>query len=59
MPLKYWGIPVLLLLSGSTGIKSTYGNLPEKPNILFILTDDLGKEWISAYGGIWISAWGN
>ncbi len=23
---------------------------PNKPNILFILADDLGKEWISAYG---------
>ena len=23
---------------------------PDKPNILFILLDDLGKEWISAYG---------
>ena len=22
-----------------------------KPNILFILVDDLGKEWVSAYGG--------
>jgi hypothetical protein len=23
----------------------------EKPNIIFILLDDLGKEWISCYGG--------
>ena len=23
---------------------------PKKPNILFILLDDLGKEWVSAYG---------
>lgn len=24
---------------------------PAKPNILFIMVDDLGKEWISCYGG--------
>ena len=24
--------------------------IPVKPNILFILIDDLGKEWISTYG---------
>jgi arylsulfatase A-like enzyme len=24
---------------------------PQKPNILFIMLDDLGKEWIGAYGG--------
>jgi len=26
------------------------GQNKQKPNILFILTDDLGKEWISSYG---------
>lgn len=25
--------------------------LAEKPNILFIMVDDLGKEWVSTYGG--------
>ena len=23
----------------------------EKPNIIFVLLDDLGKEWINCYGG--------
>ena len=27
------------------------GTPPAKPNILFIMVDDLGKEWISCYGG--------
>lgn len=26
------------------------GGMPARPNIVFILADDLGKEWISAYG---------
>jgi|GEM_PF-5350822 len=39
-----------LVLSGLTCVNSTYGNPPKKPNILFILTDDLGKEWVSSYG---------
>ncbi len=41
------GISLLVVLMG---VQSIYGNSPEKPNILFILTDDLGKEWISDYG---------
>ena len=24
---------------------------PAKPNIVFIMADDLGREWISCYGG--------
>ena len=27
------------------------GTPPAKPNILFIMVDDLGKEWINCYGG--------
>ena len=26
----------------------------KKPNILFILVDDLGKEWMGCYGQEWI-----
>jgi len=29
---------------------STEPEAPERPNILFILVDDLGKEWVSCYG---------
>ena len=31
-------------------IDSVRGHNIQKPNILFILTDDLGKEWVSSYG---------
>src|SRR5690606_29476542 len=39
-----------LLLVGITYCNILLGNGPDKPNILLILVDDLGKEWISAYG---------
>ena len=32
-----------------SGQKSTEIN---KPNILFIMIDDLGKDWVSCYGGM-------
>lgn len=40
----------LLVFSGFACANSAHGIQPRKPNILFILTDDLGKEWISTYG---------
>ena len=40
----------ILFLIGSL-IYSSLGNFIDKPNIIFILLDDLGKEWISCYGG--------
>ena len=40
----------ILFLIGSL-IFSSLGNFIDKPNIIFILLDDLGKEWISCYGG--------
>lgn len=42
-----------LALCGLTIICQSYAadsGKPKKPNILFILTDDLGKEWVSTYG---------
>ena len=36
---------LLLLLSGSAAAAA------ERPNILLIMVDDLGPEWISCYGG--------
>jgi len=39
-----------LLFCGITRANSVGGNPAKKPNIIFILTDDLGKEWVSAYG---------
>lgn len=38
----------MVLLTACTGGKESATT--EKPNILFIMVDDLGKEWISAYG---------
>jgi arylsulfatase A-like enzyme len=37
-------------LAISTPLKGIERTQPGKPNILFILADDLGKEWISSYG---------
>ncbi|MEO1011491.1 MAG: sulfatase-like hydrolase/transferase [Bacteroidota bacterium] len=41
-------ICLLALLNCTSGKQDTQEN--EQPNILFILVDDLSKEWISAYG---------
>jgi arylsulfatase A-like enzyme len=41
-----------LLLTAIAGLPTAYAAAaePVRPNIVFILVDDLGKEWISAYG---------
>ena len=51
------GICTSLILSSSVNAQANpqenankATTTPNKPNILFILADDLGKEWISAYG---------
>ena len=42
----------IILVGLSCSQKTNYKNLekPFRPNILFIMVDDLGKEWISCYG---------
>ena len=41
-----------LLLTAIAGLSTAYAAAaePVRPNIVFILVDDLGKEWISCYG---------
>ena len=41
---------VVVLFLGCTGTVKTKVADNRRPNILFILVDDLGKEWVSAYG---------
>ena len=43
--MKQLPMVILLLLLTGCGKKE-----PAKPNILIILVDDLGKEWLSCYG---------
>ncbi|MFT5239996.1 MAG: arylsulfatase A-like enzyme [Candidatus Promineifilaceae bacterium] len=51
----FWAISLILVfLSGNlfaeTVVQGVAGPSVSKPNILFIMVDDLGKEWISCYG---------
>lgn len=41
---------IMLSLFGCIEVDKPNKTETLKPNILFILVDDLGKEWISAYG---------
>jgi len=43
---------IVLLLAGASAraADKPFGKAQDKPNILLILVDDLGKEWISSYG---------
>ena len=40
----------IIVFSGATCQLLATENSPKPPNILFIMVDDLGKEWISSYG---------
>lgn len=42
---------LLATILGTTATGMAAEHATAKPNILFILVDDLGKEWISCYGG--------
>lgn len=57
-PLRFRTRAVLILASllvTSTLLPAASQRTDDRPNILFILLDDLGKEWISAYGAEGIS----
>lgn len=41
----------LSILAGSLAAAATVQAAPKQPNIIFVLIDDLGKEWLSCYGG--------
>lgn len=43
-------LQTLLLITITICVTSGFCDEPIKPNILFILADDLGKEWVSCYG---------
>ncbi len=45
-------ILIFLLLSGMLGLATPIRSnaAPRKLNILFIMVDDLGPEWVSSYG---------
>ncbi len=44
------GILALAVLLAVMPHAAVASDTPDKPNILFILADDLGKEWVSCYG---------
>ncbi len=43
-------VPLILILGASATVHGAQAPREGPPNILFILVDDLGKEWISCYG---------
>jgi arylsulfatase A-like enzyme len=40
----------MMIAGGSTGMAAENPAPKSKPNIIFIMVDDLGKEWLSCYG---------
>ena len=41
-----------LLTVSLTAFSTSSLEAQQKPNIIFVLLDDLGKEWLNCYGGI-------
>ena len=49
--MRYFGVILFAcMLAATTAAERSHGEVVHKPNILFIMVDDLGKEWIGAYG---------
>ena len=49
-PAIYLLLPILLYACGDKPSKKQIPQEAEKPNIIFLMVDDLGKEWLSCYG---------
>ncbi len=45
-------ILIFILVASMFSLKTTSQEKNQKPNFIFIMVDDLGKEWISSYGAI-------
>ena len=41
---------IIFAFAFSPCVSTTEASNPKKPNILFIMIDDLGKDWVSCYG---------
>jgi len=48
--LRTAGLGAAALLTGCRAAATRAASSPNKPNILFIMVDDLGKEWVGCYG---------
>ena len=48
--MKYHRLGVTLFILLHYSLFTILRQKPQPPNILFIMVDDLGKEWISCYG---------
>ena len=49
-PYSLFTVLTLISIGLLSGCSQESTDTPRKPNIIFILVDDLGKEWVSAYG---------
>ncbi|MEX0867975.1 MAG: sulfatase-like hydrolase/transferase [Pirellulales bacterium] len=50
IPLKYPCLLMIVLVGAISRSAAAADSPDERPNILFIMVDDLGKEWIGCYG---------
>jgi len=49
-PAIYLLLPLLIYACGDKASEKQIPQKAEKPNIIFLMVDDLGKEWLSCYG---------